>query len=93
MSLLLSAPLFSRMTKVNFLKSFFPISFSLKYLGKPYPLDSQQISDLFMIFNTSGDGSMSMQEFVYCWNGWITKVGSGWDCKVRAGSSGHVCRS
>ena len=27
-----------------------------------------------MIFNTSGDGSMSMQEFVYCWNGWITKV-------------------
>merc|ERR1712227_492577 len=42
--------------------------------GKPYPLDSQQISDLFMIFNTSGDGSMSMQEFVYCWNGWITKI-------------------
>ena len=42
--------------------------------GKPYKLDSQQISDLFMIFNTSGDGSMSMQEFVYCWNGWITKV-------------------
>ena len=27
-----------------------------------------------MIFNTSGDGSMSMQEFVYCWNGWITKI-------------------
>merc|ERR1711936_1286723 len=42
--------------------------------GKPYPLDSQQVSDLFMIFNTSGDGSMSMQEFVYCWNGWITKI-------------------
>ena len=42
--------------------------------GKPYKLDSQQISDLFMIFNVSGDGSMSMQEFVYCWNGWITKV-------------------
>ena len=32
--------------------------------GKPYPLDSQQISDLFMIFNTSGDGSMSMQEHI-----------------------------
>lgn len=42
--------------------------------GKPYPLDSQQVSDLFMIFNVSGDGSMSMQEFVYCWNGWITKI-------------------
>ena len=32
------------------------------------------ISDLFMIFNVSGDGSMSKQEFVYCWNGWIKKV-------------------
>ena len=32
------------------------------------------LSDLFMIFNVSGDGSMSMQEFVYCWNGWITKI-------------------
>ena len=47
-------------------------------------MDAQQVSDLFMIFNVSGDGSMSMQEFVYCWNGWITKVGSGWDCKGRA---------
>ena len=32
------------------------------------------ISDLFMIFNVSGDGSMSKQEFVFCWNGWIKKV-------------------
>ena len=48
-------------------------------------MDSQQISDLFMIFNVSGDGSMSMQEFVYCWNGWITKVRSDRDGKVRAG--------
>ena len=37
-------------------------------------MDSQQISDLFMIFNVSGDGSMSKQEFVFCWNGWIKKV-------------------
>ena len=37
-------------------------------------MDTQQISDLFMIFNVSGDGSMSKQEFVYCWNGWIKKV-------------------
>ena len=29
---------------------------------------------MFMIFNVSGDGSMSMQEFVYLWNGWITKA-------------------
>ena len=27
-----------------------------------------------MIFNVQGDGSMSMQEFVYCWNGWIKKI-------------------
>ena len=39
-----------------------------------FRMDTQQISDLFMIFNVSGDGSMSKQEFVYCWNGWIKKV-------------------
>ena len=27
-----------------------------------------------MIFNVSGDGSMSKQEFVYLYNGWLTKV-------------------
>ena len=37
-------------------------------------MDTQLISDLFMIFNVSGDGSMSKQEFVFCWNGWIKKV-------------------
>ena len=37
-------------------------------------MDAQMISDLFMIFNVSGDGSMSKQEFVYCWNGWIKKI-------------------
>lgn len=42
--------------------------------GKPYKMDNQMISDLFMIFNVSGDGSMSKQEFVFCWNGWIKKI-------------------
>lgn len=37
-------------------------------------MDAQMISDLFMIFNVSGDGSMSKQEFVFCWNGWIKKI-------------------
>ena len=37
-------------------------------------IDLQQISDMFMIFNTSGDGSMSKQEFTFCWNNWIKKV-------------------
>ena len=48
-------------------------------------MDTQQISDLFMIFNVSGDGSMSKQEFVYCWNGWIKKVFSS-HCKMCLGS-------
>merc|ERR1719483_942935 len=26
------------------------------------------------MFNVSGDGSMSKQEFVFCWNGWIKKI-------------------
>ena len=43
-------------------------------------MDVQQISDLFMMFNVSADGSMSKQEFVYCWNGWIKKVKYVSDC-------------
>ena len=46
-----------------------------QYLSQSvFRMDTQQVSDLFMIFNVSGDGSMSKQEFVYCWNGWIKKV-------------------
>ena len=37
-------------------------------------MDPQQIADLFMIFNTSGDGSMSKQEFSECYEKWIKKV-------------------
>lgn len=43
-------------------------------MGIPYKVDSQRISDMFMIFNVSGDGSMSKQEFVFLWNGWIKKI-------------------
>merc|ERR1719490_663054 len=43
-------------------------------LGIPYKLDSQRVSDIFLIFNVSGDGSMSAQEFVFLWNGWIKKI-------------------
>ena len=32
------------------------------------------IADWFMIFNTSGDGSMNMQEFSECYEKWIKKV-------------------
>jgi len=42
--------------------------------GKPYKMDTSLVNDLFMIFNVSGDGSMSKQEFVFCWNGWIKKI-------------------
>merc|ERR1712110_978396 len=44
------------------------------HLGIPYKLDSQRVSDIFLIFNVSGDGSMSAQEFVFLWNGWIKKI-------------------
>ena len=36
-------------------------------------LDSQQVADMFMIFNVSGDGSMSRQEFKFCYENWILK--------------------
>eukprot|EP00095_Tigriopus_kingsejongensis_P008851 maker-scaffold15_size728074-snap-gene-3.15 protein:Tk08851 transcript:maker-scaffold15_size728074-snap-gene-3.15-mRNA-1 annotation:"pyrazinamidase nicotinamidase" len=42
--------------------------------GTPYPLDSIMIDDLFAIFNISEDGSMSKDEFIYCWNNWIKKI-------------------
>lgn len=42
--------------------------------GKPYPVDTARISEIFQIFNTSGDGSMSFQEFQLCWYGWIKKI-------------------
>ena len=37
-------------------------------------LDSQRIGDIFYIFNTSGDGSMSLQEFKECYDHWVEKV-------------------
>ncbi len=42
--------------------------------GKPYPIDNYMANELFMIFNQSGDGSMSKQEFAFCWNNWIKRV-------------------
>ena len=40
----------------------------------PHQMDSALISEIFLIFNVSGDGSMNIQEFVLCWNKWIKKV-------------------
>jgi len=42
--------------------------------GTPYLIDTQRIADMFNIFNTSGDGSMSIQEFNDCYEKWIKKV-------------------
>ncbi|XP_059081883.1 nicotinamidase-like isoform X1 [Tigriopus californicus] len=42
--------------------------------GKPYPIDAYMCNELFMIFNQSGDGSMSKAEFAYCWNNWVKKI-------------------
>ena len=43
----------------------------LKYFSQ---MDSALLSEIFLIFNVSGDGSMNIQEFVLCWNMWIKKV-------------------
>ena len=37
-------------------------------------MDPSLLAEIFLIFNTSGDGSMGLQEFVFCWNMWIKKV-------------------
>ena len=37
-------------------------------------IDSSTITELFSIFNVSGDGSMSVEEFRFCYNEWIKKV-------------------
>ena len=42
--------------------------------GIPYPIDDYLASDLFYIFNKGGDGSMSKEEYHFCWNNWIKKI-------------------
>ena len=37
-------------------------------------MESSQVEDLLSIFNVSGTGSLSKQEFVFCWNEWIKKA-------------------
>jgi len=45
-----------------------------KPTGAPYEIDPQRIADMFNIFNTSGDGSMSLQDFSECYEKWICKI-------------------
>ena len=40
----------------------------------PLRLDTQRTAEMFNIFNTSGDGSMSLEEFRECYNCWVEKV-------------------
>ena len=42
--------------------------------GIPYPIDEYLANELFMIFNKGGDGSMSKEEYHFCWNNWIKKI-------------------
>ena len=39
-----------------------------------FSIDPQRIADMFNIFNTSGDGSMSIQEFNEMYEKWIKKI-------------------
>ena len=43
-------------------------------------IDSSTITELFSIFNVSGDGSMSVEEFRFCYNEWIKKVSQSFRC-------------
>ena len=74
MSLMQFVHLSSKVKRTNLTSNYFK---SVLPFYRFIRLDLQLVTELFMVFNTSGDGSMSMQEFVYCWNGWITKVGLG----------------
>ena len=42
--------------------------------NKLFRLDPSFVNDMFLIFNISGDGSMSKHEFSGCWDQWIKKV-------------------
>jgi len=42
--------------------------------GRPYPIDETRCTEIFNIFNKSGDGSMAKDEFAFCWNNWIKKI-------------------
>jgi hypothetical protein len=37
-------------------------------------MEGSQVEDLLSIFNVSGTGSLSKQEFVFCWSEWIKKA-------------------
>ena len=37
-------------------------------------MERSQVEDLLSIFNVSGTGRLSKQEFFFCWNEWIKKA-------------------
>ena len=49
-------------------------------------IDSSTITELFSIFNVSGDGSMSVEEFRFCYNEWIKKVSQSFTDKFNINS-------
>ena len=49
-------------------------------------IDSSTITELFSIFNVSGDGSMSNDEFRFCYNEWIKKVSQSFTLKFKVNS-------
>ena len=49
-------------------------------------IDSSTITELFSIFNVSGDGSMSNDEFRFCYNEWIKRVSQSFTLKFKVNS-------
>ena len=37
-------------------------------------METAEIDELLNIFNVSGSGTLSKEEFVFCWSEWIKKV-------------------
>ena len=44
-----------------------------KYYLQPR-LETSELEELLQIFNVSGSGKLSKEEFVFCWSEWIKKV-------------------
>ena len=52
------------------LREFFQSHTCLSFI---HSLDSSVVTELFYIFNVSGDGSISKEEFSFCYEQWIKK--------------------
>ena len=72
LSFLISVAIYSEMKMVSLISRFLDII--LYVFTFVFRMDAALTNELFMIFNVSGDGSMSREEFRFCYTNWISKV-------------------